>query len=262
MLSLFLTNILICFTHSQLTKEKHSANWFGGLSSSTSIETTNRIIDIILPGSHHAGMYKSAIVENGYLDATDDYYNDIIAYQPGGDAAHLAWSKRQIGTIKDQLDAGSRFLDIRLEKHVPSGEIYAHHGLLGATLIDMLADIKAYLSGSQGDDIIILSFNDFININADTDVFTVFATELGSFMKTTSQYDIAADNIDTLGINIIPFFDGASNNAFIWDNSDIILTGNETISSEENDVISGVLSQLVNAWDSSTTTGQLNQIYY
>ncbi len=135
MLSLILTNILICLTYSQ-TKEEYYANWFGKLSSSTDIETTNRIIDVILPGSHHAGMYISAIESNGYMQSTDGYYDDVMQYgsQIGPVEERAKWCQRQIGTIKDQLDAGSRFLDIRLEKISGDPKIYAHHGFLGATL--------------------------------------------------------------------------------------------------------------------------------
>ncbi len=130
----------------------------------------------------------------------------------------------------------------------------------------MLADIKAFLDSTNFDDIIILSFNNFINIDADADVFNnAFNTALGSFMTETTNYDIAADSISqllTAGANVIPFFDGTTLNDFVWGTSDTILTGNETISAEENDIVAGVLSGLINAWDSSTTTGQINQIYY
>ncbi len=135
----------------------------------------------------------------------------------------------------------------------------------------MLADSKAYFdANSPSDDIVILSFNNFKNIaNPDTDVFnSAFETALGAGtrMKATSAYDIADDNIDninTLGVNIIPFFDGVSANQYVWDGSGSILTGKEMRnSSEGSDIIAGVLGQLVNAWDSSRANGQINQIYY
>ncbi len=40
------------------------------------------------------------------------------------------------------------------------------------------------------------------------------------------------------------------------------MTGNETMRSESSLVISNVLSQLVTAWNTAQTTGDMNQVYY
>eukprot|EP01084_Bolivina_argentea_P056197 102888_1 len=193
----------------------------------------------------------------------DNYGIDVLYYFPWNDQRFAKWATRQDDNLHYQLNSGSRFLDIRLEKRI--GTVYAHHGLLGAKLTDMLADIKSYLDSPNNDkkDIIILSFSDFINITPVEDVFDMVENSLGLYMKRVNEYNILMDSISDLlakNINVIPIFDGYTTNEFIQNSN--ILVGNETLSAIADNVISNVLVQLSNAWDTSYTTGAMNQIFY
>lgn len=128
---LFIFSILISSIYSQ-TRTEYYESWISKLSSSSSSFSKSDVTltDIVLPGSRHAGMYTQAIIDNNYAESADAYFTDVLdSYD--GDARRLKWSSRQIGSVYDQLSAGSRVLDIRLEK---SSGIYAHNGLLGASL--------------------------------------------------------------------------------------------------------------------------------
>ena len=128
----------------------------------------------------------------------------------------------------------------------------------------MLDDIVAYLDTSDKSDIILLNFNNFVGIsNAETSVFTPVQTALSSYMQPTANYDITTDTIATLlssNINVIPFYDGTTSNAYIHDNG-AILTGTEKINNatSPNSIIAHVLGELTLGWDAST---EMNQIYY
>ena len=140
-MALFLASVL-CITTTTITnaqtRQDYYANWM-----STSLNTSQRILDVILPGSHHAGMYEAAIENNGYLASADNINNDIYSFFPNASGTLLSdWSQRQIGSIQDQLNAGSRYLDIRLEEN--GGTIYAHNGLLGATLTEVRTELYRF----------------------------------------------------------------------------------------------------------------------
>ena len=115
------------------TKSAYYGNWMGRASASSSFfnTATLTLTDIVLPGSHHAGMYPEAIIANDYSVSSDSYFSDVLTSYDGN-SRRLNWAKRQIGSILDQLNAGSRVLDIRLEKS--GGAVYVHNGLLGASL--------------------------------------------------------------------------------------------------------------------------------
>ena len=82
-------------------------------------------------------MYAQAIIDRGYeYSASDTYFVNVLdPYGSVADEKLLAWCQRQVGTVAEQLAAGSRFLDIRLE--YSAGAFYAHHGVLGASLSEV-----------------------------------------------------------------------------------------------------------------------------
>eukprot|EP01083_Nonionella_stella_P316887 1151394_1 len=168
-----------------------------------------RLFDIILPGSHHSGMYESAIRTNP--TPSKDSYFSAISFLNDTDR-YIKWSIRQHGSIYDQLLSGCRYLDVRLEKS--GSEYYAHHGMLGASLTYILADITKYMSMMHGE-IILIHLSEFIEINAsDLDViYYQILSSLGSFMADSANtaYDISTDTITELvthnGIQIIVFIE-------------------------------------------------------
>ena len=131
--NLLLSILIICNVYAQ-TESEYYGNWLEILSeSSTGIDTsTLTIFDVVLPGSSNAGMYTQAIIDNSYGESNDEYFNLL---DPFDNEIRSNWAKRQSGSVLAQLNAGARFLDLRLESK--SG-IYAHNGLLGASLSQII----------------------------------------------------------------------------------------------------------------------------
>ena len=131
------------------SRAEYYGNWMNVMSSNPSsfgsvTFNDQTLMEVTLPGSHHAGMYASAIIDNGYTASDDDFYTDVLSQASYNDDRKVNWCSRQVGTVYDQLMAGSRFLDIRLEE---SGSLYyAHHGVLGATLNDVCEPTRVTLS--------------------------------------------------------------------------------------------------------------------
>ena len=142
-MSAIIATLLISILHviNAQTKDAYYGNWMDVLSTNSDNSgfdtSTLRLVDIVIPGSHHAGMYPAAIKAQNYQDSQSDaYYTDVLQYFENNatNTKLMEWSKRQSGTVLEQLTAGSRYLDIRLETKTGDSTIYTHNGLLGATL--------------------------------------------------------------------------------------------------------------------------------
>eukprot|EP01084_Bolivina_argentea_P160083 278789_1 len=267
---LFSLALLSTTTYGAVSRANYYANWMGTMADNTGATAFNgdistlRLIDIVIPGSHHAGMYPAGIISSGYATSTDSYYDDVLAWTTGN-LPRAEWAKRQRGSVKAQLNAGSRFLDIRLE--TKGGETRAHNGLLGAELSTMLADIKSFLDASDGGDIIILSFNNFINVAANTVLNTVL-TELSDYVDLKANYDVRSDTISellTADVKVIPVFDDLASlttAAPSIHNASVLFSGSEGATPIGLTAISNTIGGLVDGWDTSDANGEFNLIYY
>eukprot|EP00485_Elphidium_margaritaceum_P005965 CAMPEP_0202698458 /NCGR_PEP_ID=MMETSP1385-20130828/11733_1 /ASSEMBLY_ACC=CAM_ASM_000861 /TAXON_ID=933848 /ORGANISM="Elphidium margaritaceum" /LENGTH=1300 /DNA_ID=CAMNT_0049355181 /DNA_START=47 /DNA_END=3949 /DNA_ORIENTATION=+ len=253
--------VLVHIVHGQITKDDYYANWmdYTGLSDSTTLS----LLDVVLPGSHHSGMYPAAIQSNGYSASTDAYWIDVLQWITGtsSNVAVAPGASRQIGSVLQQLNAGARFLDIRLEKKNSNSVIYAHHGLLGATIDSILSDIVSFLQTSNGKEIIVLHLNNFVNMAAaDVDaVFDLIATTLSDYVALESSYALsdAMATVLAAGSNVIPIYDQATTHLHVKSAAST-LTGTATESASSSDVIASVLDQLRNSWDVT----KANVVYY
>jgi Phosphatidylinositol-specific phospholipase C, X domain len=89
--------------------------------------------DIVIPGSHDAGTYEM------YLSVADNA------------------SKCQDVCIFDQLEAGSRYLDLRAEYWSNSDAYWMHHGtdVTNVKLETVLADIRKFLEKENSEEIVV-----------------------------------------------------------------------------------------------------------
>ncbi|WP_139831520.1 MULTISPECIES: hypothetical protein [unclassified Pseudomonas] len=98
--------------------------------------------DVTMPGSHDAGMY-----------VTHDY--------PLGGGGE--WAKTQSLTTLQQLQAGSRYFDLRIcwrDGHLSTYHGDTGYGAYGALLSDILTDVQAFLTGPSGnEEVVILKFS-------------------------------------------------------------------------------------------------------
>ena len=113
------------------------------------------------------------------------------------------------------IKKGCRYLDIRLEKY--GSEYYSHHGMLGASLTEMVEDIKKYIDIISGE-IIIIKLSEFIDITQ-IDLQRIYEIIMINFEEyiadsKSHRYDIFKDNIGTLindnDIRIVIFIDKSS----------------------------------------------------
>lgn len=254
---------------------------------------SKRLFDIVLPGAHHSGMYSSAISELN--QSSSDSYSDLLNTYASSAADKISWSTRQSGDILSQLEAGARFFDLRFQT-TDGSTFYAYHGMRGAEVHIIASDIAAYFSEYNptlssdipSTDIVILYLSNFQDSGGDRDadllaLFTAitfyFPKALSSWGRmantTDSAYDIASSSLQTLvdnNIRLIIFTDelpSSSSNVldYFYDSSTYLSGSQGTSTTVSNDtdlttadaVISNVVLQLIDGWDTST---KLNQIYY
>jgi hypothetical protein len=105
-----------------------NSTWMADL---LSVKPTIKLCDLVMPGSHDAGMWTGA-----------------------GDK-----SKTQRLSILGQLQAGSRYFDIRTCLSL-SGEVWTYHGTeWGDSLTNILSDVETFLKGAGSKELVILKFS-------------------------------------------------------------------------------------------------------
>lgn len=127
---------------------------------------TARLCDIIMPGSHDAGMYE-----------THDY--------PLGGGG--SWAKTQGLTMMQQLIAGSRYFDLRtcLDKN---SQLVTYHGdtgygAYGAPVASILRDVKDFLQGAGAGEVVVLKFSHGYR-NASAATISAITTDLAGLLHT------------------------------------------------------------------------------
>ncbi len=141
------------------------SNWMGSLKSVYPQFSKAAIKDIILPGTHDSATSGieinsefspdgSAITKRLKILKSLPLYNQIFAY----------WSKTQPLTIKQQLDQGIRYLDLRLcDKN---GEVYSCHGKYSDNISTIIQQVKAFTDDPENkNEIILLDMNHFYNMS-------------------------------------------------------------------------------------------------
>lgn len=85
------------------------------------------------------------------------------------------WSVTQSYSIYQQLHAGIRYLDLRVAKRPKDGTYRVVHGLYGATLSEMLAQVNTFISECPKE-IVILDFNHFYGMTSQD--HTIFSSSI------------------------------------------------------------------------------------
>lgn len=101
---------------------------------------------LFIPGSHDAGTYNLELefAKNQDVPTSINYLRWVVGL--GYIIAEVAktWSKTQDSTILQQLNAGVRFLDLRISYRDNKNDFYIVHGLYGPSVSSVLAQIKAF----------------------------------------------------------------------------------------------------------------------
>lgn len=74
------------------------------------------------------------------------------------------WSITQHDHIKDQLDGGVRYVDLRVATKPTSGHIYFVHGLYGSKIYQPLQEVAEWLS-THSNEIVIIDFQHFYSFS-------------------------------------------------------------------------------------------------
>ncbi|XP_043265188.1 PI-PLC X domain-containing protein 2 isoform X2 [Colletes gigas] len=101
------------------------------------------------------------------------------------------WSITQHDVIKDQLNGGIRYLDLRVATKPTNGDIYFLHGLYGSTIYQPLQEVAEWLT-SHSNEIVVLDFQHFYSFS-ETDhrhlVDTIFRIFQRSLCPIASSFD-------------------------------------------------------------------------
>ncbi|XP_076168688.1 PI-PLC X domain-containing protein 3 [Ptiloglossa arizonensis] len=122
------------------------------------------IIHLAIPGSHNTMTYTI----NRRNDVGPDEPNYIRAL--GRYCSLLSkpiifnWSITQYNDIKDQLNGGIRYLDLRVATKPTNGDIYFLHGLYGSTIYQPLQQVAEWLV-THNNEILILDFQHFYSFS-------------------------------------------------------------------------------------------------
>ena len=122
------------------------------------------IIHLAIPGSHNTMTYTInrrndvGPDEPRYIRALGRYCS--LVSKP----IIFNWSITQHDDIKDQLNGGVRYLDLRVATKPADGDIYFLHGLYGSKIYQPLQQVAEWLS-SHSNEIVILDFQHFYSFS-------------------------------------------------------------------------------------------------
>jgi hypothetical protein len=131
--------------------------------------------DVLFPGTHDSASYGVA-VENGISPHSGELLVSLWDL-PGGDAVGgsqsrvVGWAKTQNLTIREQLDAGARYLDLRVTER--DGELLTWHSVYSVPLSVVFDDLVAFAAAHRREAIVI-SFG----LDLDATQFDAFAGAL------------------------------------------------------------------------------------
>uniref|UniRef100_A0A7S4LP66 Phosphatidylinositol-specific phospholipase C X domain-containing protein n=1 Tax=Eutreptiella gymnastica TaxID=73025 RepID=A0A7S4LP66_9EUGL len=101
-----------------------------------------QLCDVAMPGSHDAGTYGMTL-DHQFIPCYKGPPKVVLKYFKK-DA--VKWSRAQRLDIRGQLEAGSRYLDLRIVRNPEDGQFWTCHGLFSNTLRDVLQGLTDFLS--------------------------------------------------------------------------------------------------------------------
>jgi hypothetical protein len=129
----------------------------------------NRMLrQIVLPGTHDSGTYNISakspfgMDEEGIVKQLEKVAPLKIVKQTMAN-----WSRAQFHDFSGQLKTGIRYLDLRVQ--FDNGQFNLVHGLVGASMDDLLTQVSDFIKQEQSkQEVVLLDFNHFYNMNTDT----------------------------------------------------------------------------------------------
>lgn len=150
---------------------------------------TRRLADLALPASHHSAAYTAPRLPpadplgslfGGNRSARRDAAADIL--EAAGVAVGQAWALTQAATVRAQLAAGVRFLDLRLRDR--AGTVWTAHRWYLVPLAVVVADVAAFVAAHPSEVVVVKLRRDWDNRPADE----VRAAALAAALSPLARY--------------------------------------------------------------------------
>ena len=227
---------------------------------------------VAIPGTHDS--CTNLITSSSQLGLDNPKWREIIDGLPLAEAYQKAimadWSLAQPLDVTRQLEAGIRYLDLRLQNSNEDRDQEFTHGLVSGPLDDLVAQVRRYITASGNDkEIIILDFNHFYGFTTEAHrtvtsmLWLTFGKKLAPAslgLEVTvnelwaSTYRIIAFYNDSYTVSITPFLWPMSRISSPWPNTADPTTLFDTLESEVAKlpvstffVLQGVLTPDVNS---------------
>jgi hypothetical protein len=153
--------------------------------------------DLVIPGTHDSATYKigsfSTIAPKGDIPQWVDvvYASPFIGW--GVKKIIANWARAQDKSITQQLEAGIRYLDLRVVRW-KDDKFYTCHSLYGESLSDVLNEIKIFTE-AHPEEILILDFNHLYNMKEEKKswhaaLIKQITSALGLKMASSSEFQV------------------------------------------------------------------------
>ena len=146
---------------------QHTDRWMAELEQAAPAAMDQPLARFVLPGSHDAGTYRLAPFlacegckgADTFLDVVEkcnDYVGLGLSCDTFLSQVAIPWARAQNRSVRGQLEAGARSLDLRFFRAtmadqtrtlglLRAGRFYVHHTVVGPDLSEILHDIKTFL---------------------------------------------------------------------------------------------------------------------
>ena len=197
------------------------SNWMKKVSAAHPDKT---LLNFVLPGTHDSGayMFTSYTVEPNepswikiVQQTLDSHYvlgplGPFIARKIFNDVVS-GLGQAQSLSIRQQLDFGVRFLDLRVVS--TNGGLYVAHGFVGPDIGTVLNDVAGFLNATTGE-IVILQFSHMDSLSASD-----HSTLQGLITSTLGSHLLPNVKSATLGKKVSELTNGSSRAIVIYDNA-------------------------------------------
>ncbi|OAD56720.1 PI-PLC X domain-containing protein 3 [Eufriesea mexicana] len=179
------------------------------------------IIHLAIPGSHNTMTY--TINRNNDVGPDEPRYIRALGRYCSFVSKPILfnWSITQHENIKNQLDGGIRYLDLRVATKPTDGYIYFVHGLYGSKIYQPLQEIAEWLS-YHSNEIVILDFQHFYSFSEMNHrhlietIFQLFRTKLCPLASTFDHITLHWLNLEKYQVVIIYRNAYAQNYSNLW----------------------------------------------
>ena len=256
----------------------HIVKWMEELAPGLENQKLN---EIVLPGTHDSGTYN--ITESSEL-ANDGNTNPcalpiikriINAFDsipiftgafPSCGQTQAGWSKTQTRNIRQQLDDGIRYIDLRVWQS--EGQYKVVHSLVSVDIDEVLKDVKSFYSvpGYESKEIVILDINHTYQMTAEADqilvqkIKTALTTDSGKSLLIPRCSN--ADCTEATDLTLGKLWNKPDQRVIVFyrhSGSDKVMRDNPELWSNTNDGTAMILSPYFNTNASSQLTAAMRQ---